>query len=343
MQPQRESYRFQDLSYRRHAAHWDSMAESEGWQRITQTWFDESTADYWRHRRMYEAVDHLAAWRGERWLTIGDGQFGLDSVRLERRGIKNALPTDICEAPLKEAKENGVIGDYRVENAERLSFADDSFDFVFCKEAYHHFPRPAIALYEMLRVSESGVVLVEPQDQARSLLQNSFYALRKLLGRQAHFDERRYEPSGNYVYTVSRRELVKVCLGLNLPCIAFKAVSDFHIGGLEFAPASFKSRRFLIIRTVDLLNDVLSVLGLSMHNVLMSCLFKVQPPHEVRACLRKNGWKVMALPRNPYAADPSGVAGSPNASVVPSPTAAFEHSVRRAGRHGSPAAPAGQA
>jgi SAM-dependent methyltransferase len=40
---------------------------------------------------------------------------------------------------------------FQKENAEQLSFEDESFDFVLCKEAYHHFPRPMIALYEMIR------------------------------------------------------------------------------------------------------------------------------------------------------------------------------------------------
>ena len=52
------------------------------------------------------------------------------------------LVTDISSNLLKEAKDIGYISKYKQENAESLSFQDDEFDYVFCKESYHHFPRP---------------------------------------------------------------------------------------------------------------------------------------------------------------------------------------------------------
>lgn len=39
---------------------------------------------------------------------------------------------------------------------------DDAFDYVLCKDSYHHMPRPMIALYQMLRVARRAVVLIEP-------------------------------------------------------------------------------------------------------------------------------------------------------------------------------------
>src|SRR5258708_13796387 len=292
---------FQDQSYRHHTEHWEKLSASDEWRRISRTWFDESTADYWRHQRMYEAVSHLADWKGERWLTIGDGQFGLDSVRLQRRGVKTAIPTDISGVLLREAKQQGIIRDYSVENAEKLRFLEESFDFVFCKEAYHHFPRPLLALYEMLRVSKTGVILVEPQDQERSFLQNALYMLRRAARRQKHFDERRYEESGNYVYSISRRGLAKVSLGWKLPGLAFKGISDFYLSGLEFSPASYSSPKFLVMRAANLTNRILTAFRLSLHNVLMCCIFKVDPPRHLKARLRQNRWEVVDLPRNPYA------------------------------------------
>ena len=75
------------------------------------------------------------------------------------KGLTNdyIAATDIAEVLLKEAKEEGYIKAYSKENAESLSFADNEFDFVFCKESYHHFPRPMIALYEILRVVKRGL------------------------------------------------------------------------------------------------------------------------------------------------------------------------------------------
>src|SRR5690606_26114528 len=83
------------------------------------------------------------------WITIGDGNFGSDAHFLERNGAE-ALATSISDAPLRVARDMGFVRNIRAENAEFISSAGDAFDFALCKEAYHHFPRPAIAFYEML-------------------------------------------------------------------------------------------------------------------------------------------------------------------------------------------------
>lgn len=56
------------------------------------------------------------------------------------------------------------MGTSRVENAEKLSSPNETLDFVLCKESYHHFTRPMLALYEMLRVATKAVVLIEPNE-----------------------------------------------------------------------------------------------------------------------------------------------------------------------------------
>src|SRR5215469_1736328 len=301
MSPQHMQSSFQETSYQNHRDHWKTITEDQSWRPLIDSWFDASTADYWRHNRMYEAARYLTDAKHDKWLTIGDGQYGLDSVRLRGCGARSVLATDIADAALREAKARGVIDDYRVENAERLSFENETFDFVFCKEAFHHFPRPYLALYEMLRVCRKGVILVEPQDQVRSLLRQSIYYARRLLGRQRHFDQTRYEDSGNYVYSVSEREIEKACLGTNLPCVAFKGLTDFYMTGVEFEPAKFSSSKFLLMRTVIVIHTLLVRLGLSKHNVLMVCIFKQDLSAEVRNRFRQNGWRIVDLPRNPYA------------------------------------------
>ena len=301
MAPEQVCDQFHEVSYRYHRDHWKAITEDKNWRDLIESWFDTSTADYWRHQRMYEAAQYLARSSDGQWLTIGDGQYGLDSVRLRERGVASVLPTDIADASLSEAKARGIIDNYRVENAERLSFADRSFDYVFCKEAFHHFPRPFLALYEMLRVAKKGVVLVEPQDQIRSPLRRTLYGLRKLAGRQRHFDQHRYEDSGNYIYSISERDIEKACLGVNLPCVAFKGLTDLYVQGGEFEPAAFSSRKFLRMRAVILLHGLLVRLGLSRHNVLMCCIFKEEPAPEVRRPFVENGWRLVDLPRNPYA------------------------------------------
>jgi hypothetical protein len=47
------------------------------------SWFREDTVDFWRHRRMYDTCAPVAAFcKDAKWLTVGDGRYGLDSVWL---------------------------------------------------------------------------------------------------------------------------------------------------------------------------------------------------------------------------------------------------------------------
>lgn len=130
----------------------------------SKTWLDTNTVDAWRHRRMYQLLDPLLTIDpNANWVTVGDGRFGLDAQYIANAGCQ-VLPTDISDTLLKKAYDLGIIKKFQVENAEKLTFENESFDYVFCKESYHHFPRPTIALYEMLRIAKKGVILIEPND-----------------------------------------------------------------------------------------------------------------------------------------------------------------------------------
>ena len=156
---------FSTTSYAAHERTYDTEIN----QNLAQTWTKENTIDSWRHARMYQCVDPLLIeFPGARWLTVGDGRYGTDAHYLEQHHA-DAVATDIADGMLQRAKAAGYIKNFQKENAEQLSFEDESFDFVLCKEAYHHFPRPMIALYEMIRVAKRGVVLIEPDESRRPM------------------------------------------------------------------------------------------------------------------------------------------------------------------------------
>ena len=102
--------------------------------------------------------------KGEKWLTLGDGRYGTEANYLISKGI-DAMANDYSDKLLKIGKEIGFIEKYQKENAESLTFNDNEFDYVLIKEAFHHFPRPWIVLYEAFRVCKKGVILIEPNDQ----------------------------------------------------------------------------------------------------------------------------------------------------------------------------------
>jgi len=153
-------------SYERHAQVYTNYASVGAKSETAQAWLRPGTINSWRFERMYVcAKPLLEAFSGANWLTVGDGRYGMDAMYLHAHGAR-ALATDISGTLLEEARTKGLIQEYRVENAEALSFHDRSFDFVLCKESYHHFPRPMCALHEMLRVASRAVLLIEANDQA---------------------------------------------------------------------------------------------------------------------------------------------------------------------------------
>lgn len=260
--------------------------------RLHETWVRDDTADHWRHARMMEAVFKCMQYaRNDRWLTVGDGHYGLDAIKMGRHGYTDVLPTNIEGSLLKVSKERGWIKDYRLENAEALSFADESFDYVLCKESYHHFPRPMIALYEMLRVARKGVVLIEPQDSHSDF---------PLMGGEAVAG---YESIGNYIYTLSRRELQKVCLGLDLPAVAFKNICDIYFDGVEYIQASEDEPRFVaLVKEINEAEEACRQMQ-KKPNVLMAVIFKERPSDEVvNAFVRgeAQGWNMTFFQGNPH-------------------------------------------
>jgi ubiquinone/menaquinone biosynthesis C-methylase UbiE len=273
---------FQEFSYTSHIEHSQNQLIDDSKKPLLDSWFDETTAAYWLHARMYEAVDCVHLGNDEKWLTIGDGRFGLDALRIKKRGIKDILPTDISDALLHESLKRGIIEAYKTENAEHLSFPDNTFDFVFCKESLHHFPRPFLALYEMFRVCKKGIILIEPNDRHESLAFRFAFTLMNIFRKYVHPDQDRYEDSGNYCYSISRRAIEQFCLGLNIPHVSFKGISSYYIEGVEFVPASLFASKFLTVRFVILVNNLLTCFKLSDHDILMSCIFKDDLPLEVR-------------------------------------------------------------
>ena len=296
---------FQELSYKLHAQR-DNTQQNTMQLELYRSWFESGTVDLWRHLKMFRLLDpFLAEFCGAQWLTVGDGTFGTAAMYVRKKG-SYALPVDINVSLLQLAKEHGLIDDYRRENAESLSFQDGSFDFALCKEAYHHFPRPMVALYEMIRVSKKAVVLIEPADWLpspvpRRILQALKNRVKKALGRVIpHSDTGNFEPIGNYVYNVSEREIQKCALGLYLPTVAFKRFHDVYREGVEFEKFDENGELLKKTRRDIFKNDLLCKLGLSVQNHIVAVIFKEPPAESFRTRLGAAGYEIVDLPRNPF-------------------------------------------
>jgi ubiquinone/menaquinone biosynthesis C-methylase UbiE len=286
---------------------------------IHESWFNEHTTDYWRHKRMYNTIAPLANYYSNaQWLTVGDGRFGLDAIRLKKIfSLQHVFPTDIGENMLRISKEKGHIAEYGIENAEHLSFADNSYDVVFCKEAFHHFPRPYQALYEMLRVSKKAVIMIEPAERhiingvkAKPYILSAIQLLISKISRKKYHPyvpdinqlTHSYEDAGNYLYTVSVRELEKLVHGMNLGGLAWKGFNDVYEKGCEFEEAKAGNLLFDKINRSIAEGDELCQQYPAFHqaNMMTAAIFKEQPDVVLLDALRYAGFQVPQVFHNPH-------------------------------------------
>ena len=251
---------FHLLSYQRHEKHYYEHAAGGEKKQHAKTWLLQDTVGTWYHARMYGLLDPLlAAYPEADWLTVGDARYGNDAHYIRQKGLK-VLASDISDVLLKEGKTIGRIDDFRKENAEALSFSDREFDFVCCKESFHHFPRPMLALYEMLRVARKGVVLIEPIDR----FSNATWfekLLDKIRSKTRPFEKNpryRFEESGNFVYSLSKREVEKVALAMNYKVVAFNCISNYYEKGIEAEKATRNSKLFKKVKRKIRLYDLLA-------------------------------------------------------------------------------------
>lgn len=295
---------FNHLSYDKHDKNCHDYAIGGKKENVAKTWFNDNTVGAWIHKCMHSLLDPLLdVFPDASWLTVGDGRYGSDAHYIQNKGL-NVLATDISEALLKEGKEAGYIKEYKKENAESLSFSDREFDFVLCKDAYHHFPRPMIALYEMLRVAKKGAVLIEPNDDYVSsffveVLFRNFKGLIKIaLGKKVI--KHSYEDVGNYCYTISKREIEKVALGMNFKAVAFKGIHSYYIKGVEYEEVTNNGKLFKKVKRRIALYNLLTRLKLQQHSVLTAIIFKETINPELKKALNNIGYEIIILPDNPY-------------------------------------------
>lgn len=272
---------------------------------LYRNWFSNGTVDVWRHKRMLKLIDpFLKNHPKSTWLCVGDGHYGTSSMYINSHGSK-ALATDLNDSLLKVAKENNMIEDYMIENAESLSFADQSFDYTFCKESFHHFPRPYIALYEMLRVSKKALILIEPRDWLplplpRLLMQKIKHLIKHLFNKPIiHSDTGNFEPVGNYIFGISEREIQRTCIAIGLTHVAFNRFTDVYYEGVESELTSDNGPLFKKIKRKLMLIKWLVRLGISSHNQVSAIIFTSPPEVEISNALKQIGYQIIELPLNP--------------------------------------------
>lgn len=269
-------------SYNKHKEHFDNLIHKD--IKFNYDWLHNGSYDSWRHERLYGLVDPLII-KSESWLTIGDGRYGTDAHYLIEKGIKKVLASDISDKQLKIAKRDKYISDYKEINAESIKLSNNSFDYVFCKESFHHFPRPILALYEMIRVARRGIVLIEPHD-VRALKNNKY--------------QNDFEAVGNYKYPISLREVEKITYAINMPGFAYKGLDDVYISGGGNLLKNSSNLNILKAKFTLLIMEILYKLKIRDRSVICLVVFKTNPKKILLDKLKNDGFRIIINRPNPY-------------------------------------------
>lgn len=300
---------FQEESYNKHGNWYNKLFPTEESKKAFLQKFkdaDQNTVNNWLQKIKFSCIDPLISQAGQSWFTVGDA-YGMDAHYITSNGNKqSAHASDLNSDFLSVAQSEGFIKEFSAENAEKLSFQDNTFDYILCKETYHHFPRPFMAVYEMLRVCKKAVVIIEPQDPISKIpallfVSNVLAAINDKLVQKFWKNRFSYEPVGNFVYKVSEREFEKLAAGINLPLVAFKKInSHFYFKGAETMKASPGNLKFITLKVKKKIFDILVGLGFFSSQVLSSVIYKVMPDEQELKRLKAGGYRMVQIPVNPY-------------------------------------------
>ena len=295
------------ITYDRSENEWQKTLTDENRKKVAKSWLEKGTLDRWRHNRMLECIIPLIK-EQEEWLTVGDGRYGTDANFIISNGGK-AHASDVSDTLLKIGSEKGFIKEYSQQNAEKLGFSDESFDYVLIKEALHHLPRPSIAVYEAFRVSRKGVILIEPSDEPNlgirktcfNYLKNTFKRFKNI---EVNNELYGFEPVGNFVSRINKQEIEKLLLGMHYTNVAFNGLNDYYLEGFEFIPfkGGTKKEKMIVKNALNRINfrNFMTHLGFVNYGMLRAILFKQEPEKKLVSKLINKNWEYRKLPKNPY-------------------------------------------
>ena len=112
--------------------------------------------------------------------------------------------------------------------------------------------------------------------------------------------EFQFEEVGNFIYTISRREMDKVAAGLNLGPVAFNAFNDCFLPGVGEAKPVAGDPVFEKIQRELRRLDVLCKLRFRQPRMLTAILFKSAIDGAMRDNLRQHRFEISDRPANPY-------------------------------------------
>lgn len=166
--------------------------------------------DYFR-ALPFAALRRLLAGRNvtltEKRVLIASCGTGIDVHYLRKYYDAHFVVSDLSEEAVRMTlKLNKNIKEGYIEDNEKLSFSDESFDYVFIAASLHHLSRPTVGLYELIRVAKYGVIVIEPNDSWLTRLATRFKLATEI------------EETGNYVYRFNAWDIKRISRALFYKC-----------------------------------------------------------------------------------------------------------------------------
>jgi ubiquinone/menaquinone biosynthesis C-methylase UbiE len=151
-------------------------------------------------------------------VATGPGYVALGFAAVCREVVGIDLTPTMLEVAERQRQERGLSNvRFQVGDAEHLPFADEEFDVIVCRLAFHHLTNPAPVLHEMVRVCQpNGTVAVEDlvvsEHPERAAYQNRFENLR--------------DPSHTRAYPLSEVLSLFAAAGLEVENVQVNAVDQ---------------------------------------------------------------------------------------------------------------------
>lgn len=256
--------------------------------------------DAHRHWRMYDMLQPIVSHEPQgSWLTIGD--TGADAHALQTMGAQRIVASSIDDVQIRHIRSMGYLNgvEIRAINAEAIPPLDPKPDYLLCKEAYHHFPRPGVALYQFFETASKAVILIEPTDLGRTFPLDAGKRLAKTALRGDTSSHYLFEETGNFIFRLSLRELEKVLTALQAKNFFYRFFNDFYHPRVGSYPKSNTSAR-MAQRTAIAAQDVASRLRLMAWGLTAVVVPTGGISGPVQDALRHAGFTEKRLPRNPF-------------------------------------------
>ncbi len=215
----------------------------------------------------------------------------VDKVVLQRCGFDRVVISNVDDRP---KPQQFAPFEWRHEDAERLSFADESFDFCIVHSGLHHCYSPHRALLEMYRVARKGLLLFEPYDNlvTRLGVRLNFgqeYEHASVCANKCHHGGVGNSEIPNYVYRFTEQEIIKT-INCNAP-YAKHDIRFFHRLQVPWTQLRLRRNkaRYYLLRLAQPVLKLLEFCAPKQSNNFAALVLKPELPGALHPWLRQEG------------------------------------------------------